>query len=128
MLIKTLADKLTTEFAALTTGYDFDIIVTDDIQLYDSKMKEGNKNYVPCILTVNTSFKNENQYLEVFQYMLRFALPKKVEYRDTFISVLRAFSDSQTQEVIEGQYVLKTAQYETYTGEDTIKRSRLSIL
>lgn len=119
MLNKTLAEKLTTEFSALTTGYEFDVIVTDDIQIYDAKMKEGNKNYIPCILSVVTSLKNENHFLETFQYQLRFAVKK--EYRDDFYALLDTFRTTQDEEVIEGFYVLKTTQYQTYTGEDTVK-------
>ena len=119
MLNKTLAEKLTTEFGSLTTGYDFDIIVTDDIQIYDAKLKEGNKSYIPCVLTTTTSFKNENQYLETFQYLLSFAVHKS--RRDDFMLVLSAFRDTQTEEIIEGSYVLKTTQRETYQGKDDSK-------
>lgn len=119
MLNSTLAAKLTTEFASVTTAYGFDIIVTDDIQLYDSKLKEGNKSYIPCVLTTVTSFKNENQFIEVFQYQLQFAVDK--DYRDDFMTVLDLFRATQVEEVIEGNYVLKTTQRETFTGEDRVK-------
>lgn len=119
MLNSTLAAKLTTEFASVTTAYDFDIIVTDDIQLYDSKLKEGNKKYIPCVLTTVTSFKNENQFIEVFQYQLQFAVDK--DRRDDFMTVLDLFRATQAEEVIEGNYVLKTTQRETFAGEDRVK-------
>ena len=119
MLVKTLAEKLTTEFASLTSALDFDIVVTDDIQIYDNAMKLGDKSYIPAVITINTSFKDENLYLEVFQYQIKFAVNK--DYRDDFQDVLDSFRDSQVNETYDSQYISKTTQHQSFLEETTTK-------
>lgn len=118
MLVKTLADKLTTEFASLTTGLDFDIVVTDDIQMYQEDMEIGNKPYIPAVIKVSTSFLNENKFIENVMYEIEFAVKK--EYRDSFQDVIISFRNSQVNEIISSQYVSKTTQNVTYVNEETI--------
>lgn len=118
MLNKTIAELLTTEFASLTTGYEFDVIVTDDIQIYEEKMTIGDKAYIPCIFDVVTSFKNENMFLETFQYRLKFAV--KRDYRDDFYELMNSFRESQENEIIGDYDVTKTTQFQTLSGEDTV--------
>jgi len=104
-----------------TIALTFDVIVTDDVQLYDKGMKNGVKPYIPAIISVVTSFRNENLFLQTFQYQIRFKVLK--EYRDDFQNVLNSFVSSQTNETISSQYVSKTTQHPIFEGTETISGS-----
>jgi hypothetical protein len=124
--LKELAEKLTTELNVYADTFKFE--VTDNKQLYDEYMELDDLNFIPVIITTQTTFKQENKYIENVVYQLMFYV--KTTWESEFVEIYKSWVDSQVNEEIDSQQVYKTTQglihttngidngtqYDTYTA------------
>lgn len=113
MNLKDLADKLTTELTGLKN-----YVVTDDAQWYSEDTELGGEAYIPALLSLVSSFENENRYIRTLVYQLRFKVLES--YRDDFYDDIDTFKASQTTEVIGSNVVTKVVQNPITTLMDTV--------
>ena len=106
MYLKTLAAKLTTELNVYADTFKFE--VTDNKQLYDEYMELDDLNFIPVILTTQTTFKQENKYIENVVYQLMFYV--KTTWESEFVEIYKSWVDSQVNEEIDSRQVYKTTQ------------------
>jgi hypothetical protein len=110
-----LAEKLTTE---LTGNYNY--LVTDDIQLFSNDMRIEDETYIPTLLKVMTIFQDPNKYARTEVYSLTFRVNKNLS-KDSFYNDMDTFKSSQTDELIDSEYVTKIYQKIKYVGDDVLE-------
>ena len=114
MYLKELAAKLTTELNVFSDTFKFK--VTDNKQLYDEDMQIDNLDYIPVILTTQTTFTQENKYVSNVVYQLMFYV--RTKWETEFTEIYKSWANSQVNEEIDGQQVYKTTQDIIHANND----------
>lgn len=113
MNLVSISQRLTT---LLNNNYNY--IVTDNNQFYN-RQEIGKEDYIPTVLSLTTSFADQNGYQKNEMYRMTFRVPKTVN-KDLLYADIDLFKSNEQNEYIDDVAISKVYYSLTYQSEDII--------